>query len=372
MVDDNLTSGFIGTVRQEEEMLHGLKELYRSVSGYNRLFCWERYGRLHVIKVLKEEYIGSQFYEQALYKEFSIGYQLEHPHICRTLGWEKFPQLGHGIILEYIDGVMLKDMLEQHRVTSEWAYKWIAELCEALQYLHSKQIVHRDLKPSNVLITHNGYNCKLIDFSLSDCDDYDVLKLPAGTRYYMAPEVLQGNESLDLRADIYSLGVIIGELSTCLKDKHLASISRKCTQRIKEKRYASAGLVLKALESKPNKRLHKIIGATVLVVLSAVLIGIWAFQQPSRHMNASSFPAFGNCSVSEHCRAILTSEQQRMSEELSDSDIEADSIRLLNRLKTALDEDFPLAVQRNSAVYQNHWQALKKEADALISLRREH
>ena len=168
------------------------------------------------------------------------------------------------------------------------------------------------------------------------------------------------------------LGIIIGKLATCLKDKHLASISRKCTQRIKEKRYASAGMVLKALEYKPNKRLHKVVGATVLVALSAVLIGLWTLQQTPRPMNSSFFPAFGNCSLSEQCRTILTSEQQRMSEGLSDSDIEADSIRLLNRLKTALDEDFPLAVQRNSAVYQNHWQALKKEADALISLRRKH
>lgn len=130
--------------------------------------------------------------------------------------------------------------MQHGKLTLPLAIKIITELCSALQYIHSKQIVHRDLKPSNILITHNGNNIKLIDFSLSDCDDYDVLKLPAGTRYYLAPEIFQSGTSLDLRADIYSLGVIIGEMATLLKDKHLAAISRKCTRQKRDKRYASA------------------------------------------------------------------------------------------------------------------------------------
>lgn len=151
-------------------------------------------------------YEGTVFYEQALKKEFNIGYQLEHPHICRTLGWESVPSIGCCILLEYVDGVTLKEFMQHGKLTRPVAVKIINELCSALQYIHSKQIVHRDLKPDNILITHNGNNVKLIDFSLSDCDDYDVLKLPAGTRYYLAPEMLQPDVSLDLRADIYSLG----------------------------------------------------------------------------------------------------------------------------------------------------------------------
>lgn len=69
-------------------------------------------------------------------------------------------------------------------------------------------------------MTHNGHNVKLIDFGLSDCDDYDALKLPAGTRYYLAPEALKPGQPLDLRADIYSLGIIIGEMAESLKDKN--------------------------------------------------------------------------------------------------------------------------------------------------------
>ena len=55
-------------------------------------------------------------------------------------------------------------------------------------YIHAKQIVHRDLKPSNIMITHNGNHVKLIDFGLSDNDDFALLKQPAGTPGYISPE----------------------------------------------------------------------------------------------------------------------------------------------------------------------------------------
>lgn len=126
-----------------------MQEIYSSASGYNRLFRCERYGRIHVLKTLQTSYVGSRFHEQALHKEFAIGYQLEHPHICRTLGWEQVPGLGCCIVMEYIDGMTLKAFMQQGKLTPLLARKLIAELCGALKYMHSKQIVHRDLKPDN-------------------------------------------------------------------------------------------------------------------------------------------------------------------------------------------------------------------------------
>ena len=218
MKEDNITSGFV-----EEDIslndignISNIVEFYSSNSGVSRLLQGKRYGKLCVIKALKKSYSGDTFSEQLLRKEFAIGYQLSHPHICRTEGWEHFPNLGNCILMEYIDGISLHECIEQKRLTKQLAYKWINELCQALDYLHSKQIVHRDLKPENILVTHNGNNIKLIDFGLSDQDDFDVLKAPAGTRYYLAPEMLSEKGKVDLRADIYSLGVIIGEMATIL------------------------------------------------------------------------------------------------------------------------------------------------------------
>ena len=72
--------------------------------------------------------------------------------------------------------------------------KIVSQLCDVLEYIHSKQVIHKDLKPENILITHNGQNVKLIDFGLSDSDDYAPLKFHAGTQAYAAPELLSGGK----------------------------------------------------------------------------------------------------------------------------------------------------------------------------------
>ena len=88
-------------------------------------------------------------------------------------------------------------------------------LIDALSYLHSRQTQHRDLKPSNIILTDNGQYLKLIDFGLSDTDSHAILKAPAGTEGYMAPE---GS------SDIYSLGCILREM-------HLGWTSRWVTKK---------------------------------------------------------------------------------------------------------------------------------------------
>lgn len=367
MNDDSLTSGFL----KEDILLNDvaftdIQEIYSSPSGYNHLFRCHRYGKLHVLKALQPFYKETAFYEQALRKEFNIGYQLEHPHICRTLGWEQTTSLGQCILLEYVDGMTLKDFMQQEKLTSTLATKIITELCSALQYIHSKQIVHRDLKPSNILITYNGNNVKLIDFSLSDCDDYNVLKLPAGTRYYLAPEVLQPGTSLDLRTDIYSLGIIIGEMATFLKDKRLAAISRKCTRQKREKRYSSAIEVSKAVTTAPHKRM------LYIAMVAAILAGVVSFTIYSNWYTPSSlqtvlYPVYGNQVSSENCRRLLASERIRMAHSadslwLDERRWKSDSLQLMQRLKETLDAEYPLSDLRQSVIYKRQWETLQQEA----------
>lgn len=327
MAENEVSSGFIDAdVQSGEQSFSNLTEVYVSVSGYARLFRCQRYNRLHILKALKPEYIGSDFYEQALRKEFDIGYQLEHPHICRALGWETLPELGHCIVLEYIDGITLKEVMQRGLLTPELARKFITELCSALHYLHGKQIVHRDLKPENILMTHNGHNVKLIDFGLSDCDDYDALKLPAGTRYYLAPEVLKPGQPLDLRADIYSLGIIIGEMAESLEDKKLAAVSRRCTRRKPAERYASALEVSRSVQEKPVfLRRYRILAAgmaLLLVVGGALYISRRSGKAPV------ALPVYDNYSLPASYWA-----------ELSDTAMQ----------KSVWNDEFPLSVQQSVA-----------------------
>lgn len=366
MEDDMLTSGFVGEdIFTDVGAFSDIQEIYVSASGYNRLFRCQRYGRLHVLKTLQPFYAGKDFYEQALRKEFNIGYPLEHPHICRTLGWEQIPALGRCILMEYIDGISLKEFMEQGKLTRSLASKFIAELCSALQYLHSKQIVHRDLKPGNILITHNGNNVKLIDFGLSDCDDYDILKMPAGTRYYLAPEALQPDAALDLRADIYSLGVIIGEMASLLRDKKLASISKKCTQRRPEKRYASAAEVACAIDSGNPPPMYKYaVGSMVLIGVLTAFFFTWGSNRTKAE--PIPFPVYGNLSGSDACRRMIASERIRLHRQLGASvvdgqQISEDSLRLMNRLKETMEAEYPLVQQQTSAAYRKQWEELQKE-----------
>ena len=364
MKDDSFTSGFLKEdILPNDTAFTDIQEIYTSTSGYNQLFRCHRYGKLHILKALQPMYRKTAFCEQALEKEFNIGYQLEHPHICRTLSWEKISSLGHCILLEYVDGITLKEFIQQGKLTLPLAIKILTELCSALQYIHSKQIVHRDLKPSTILITHNGNNVKLIDFSLSDCDDYDVLKLPAGTRYYLAPEILQPGTSLDLRADIYSLGVIIGEMATLLKDKHLAAVSRKCTCQKRDKRYASATEVISAVVATHKMRFYMVIAAAMLAGITFLAI---YFNTDTPSVSPTFYPVYGNQVSSENCRRLLASERLRMlhsSDSLSDEKRwQTDSLQLIRRLKEMLDEEYPLPELRQSVTYQRQWESLQQEA----------
>lgn len=138
-----------------------------------------------------------------------------------------------------------------------------------MEYFHSKQIIHRDLKPDNILITNNSNNVKIIDFGLSDADDYIILKQAAGTRKYAAPEQMIPNNTLDCRADIYSLGIILRNNFP----KSYQKIADKCAQHDKEKRFATVGEIRKYIK---RKKISKIIIATsiILILLFALSFAI--------------------------------------------------------------------------------------------------
>ncbi len=276
------------------------EELYSSPDGFTCLFRVRRYGRLYILKALKSEYRGVPLYEQALRKEFDIACPLEHSHICRVVLWETLPDLGSVIVMEYIDGLTLDEWMRTEFCTPSEAYKVVGELCEALEYLHRHQLVHRDLKPSNILITHQGQHVKLIDFGLADGDSYEVLKCPAGTMRYAAPEVKSGQGSADYRADIYSLGVVLSELASQLGEKPMYSIAHHCMAYQPERRYSSAHAVAEAIRqvsSVSSLKFSRILRFIyLLILLFAIIGGIWYvytyYLSPSAEEIPS--PVYGN------------------------------------------------------------------------------
>jgi serine/threonine-protein kinase len=121
------------------------------------------------------------------------------------------------LVLEYVDGVSLAEVLAQcERLSTAAAVAIGLELARALAHAHERGIVHRDVKPSNVLISRSG-SIKLVDFGIAHDDHVPSSPEPLdagatfGTPAYMAPEQILG-EPVDARADIFSLGVLLYQL----------------------------------------------------------------------------------------------------------------------------------------------------------------
>lgn len=228
----------------------------------------KRYGRWWVLKGLQKEVAQQEAYRCRLCKEFEIMAQLQHPAVVCVVGIELVPELGMCIVMEYADGVTLAEWLAGN-TTRRQRLRVANLLTEAVEYVHSKNIVHRDLKPENIIVTRNGGYVKLIDFGLADTDSYAVLKQPAGTVRYIAPEQLEA-ATTDVRNDIYSLGVIFSQMSL-----NRNGIVRKCMQPA-DRRYRDVSELRRAMRTR-RKFGGRMLTAAMLTVV-ALLCVAYAIQ----------------------------------------------------------------------------------------------
>lgn len=239
-----VSSSFFSSPREQQDSEDAfLEQLHSSESGFCDLYRINKMGRFRVLKCLKPQFRDSPTYEGLLRKEFEIGYGLDHPNICQYYSLKQVESLGNCIEMEWVDGSTLDRFVAEEHPGPTVSDAIIDQICDALSYIHSKQVLHKDLKPSNILVTHKGNVVKLIDFGLSDSSGHSVLKIPAGTVVYTAPEVLKGAEA-DVRSEIFSLGLVIASLGP----RHRLVV-RKCCEPSPGRRYASAAEVKKALHS---------------------------------------------------------------------------------------------------------------------------
>ena len=211
--------------------------------------------RLVALKVLPPESGRDPAFAERFTREARALARLNHPHIVTIY---EFGETGglYYLVMEYVDGVNLRQALQAGPFPPEQALAVVPQICEALQYAHEEGIVHRDIKPENVLLDRKG-RVKIADFGLAKLlggaraeftltGTHQVM----GTLDYMAPEQRQRPLETDHRADIYSLGVLFYEMLTGeLPLGRFAPPSQKAAvdDRLDE-------VVLRALESDPERR----------------------------------------------------------------------------------------------------------------------
>ena len=247
--------------------------------GFNILCKAKRYGRWWVLKGLKEQYRQDKNYKNLLHKEFDILISLQHPNIVSAYSMEEIPETGTCIVMEWIDGITLEHWSGK-KTEGEGIF---LQLLDAVHYIHAKQIVHRDLKLSNIMITHNGNHVKLIDFGLSDTDDFAILKQPAGTPGYISPEQIVSQQA-DIRNDIFSLGCILEKV---LPGKSYTAIIKRCKSPIAQ-RYANADELKADFIARRNSHPSDIKRIAIAALACIILLGFISY--PLQHQQERSIP----------------------------------------------------------------------------------
>ena len=176
--------------------------------------------RLVALKILPPRIGQSQAFADRFVREARSLARLNDPHIVSVYDFGHTDDGLYYFIMEFVDGTDLRRVIQAGEMSPSEALAIIAQVCDALQFAHDEGIVHRDVKPENILLNKKG-QAKIADFGLAK-----LLGRPAtgytltqagqrmGTPHYMAPEQIEHPNTVDHRADIYSLGVVFYEMLT--------------------------------------------------------------------------------------------------------------------------------------------------------------
>jgi Flp pilus assembly protein TadD/HEAT repeat protein/predicted Ser/Thr protein kinase len=220
--------------------------------------------RFVALKILPPGIGGDPAFAERFTREARALAQLNHPNIVTLYEFGESSGQFY-FLMEFVDGVNLRQLLNTSRVAPREALAIVPQICDALQFAHDQGIVHRDIKPENILLDRRG-RVKVADFGLAKLmgtgDEpaadgnaagstslTDAGKI-MGTPNYMSPEQKENPGEVDHRADIYALGVVFYQMLTGeLPGQRIESPSKKVhiDVRLDE-------IVLRALEKKPELR----------------------------------------------------------------------------------------------------------------------
>src|SRR5262245_34511046 len=177
------------------------------------------------IKLLSKEATAQSEALSRFMREARAAARIKSEHVAKVSDVGSLPDATPYIVMEYLEGSGLSDVLAQRGpLPADEAIEPVLQACEALAEAHSLGIVHRDLKPANLFLTHRADgtpSIKVLDFGISKVTHPGTSQAEAalthttsimGSPLYMSPEQLRATRGVDLRTDIWSLGVILYEL----------------------------------------------------------------------------------------------------------------------------------------------------------------
>jgi len=248
-----------------------------------------RLNRVVAIKTSKQQF--SERFE----REAKVIASLNHPNICQLFDVGALPSGMAYLVMEYVEGPTLQDIVRNGAMPLDEALKIASQLCGALEEAHSKGVTHRDLKPANVKIKSDGpreSSVKVLDFGLAkiaptqsqsppDPEHSPTLTMAmteagmiVGTAAYMSPEQARG-KPVDKRADIWAFGVMLHEMLTgerMFRGEDMVQILASVIMQepdLSRIPLQVQGLLRSCLKKNPDERLHDIADAKLLLELSA-------------------------------------------------------------------------------------------------------
>ena len=178
-----------------------------------------RLDRFVALKILAPEKQHDPQFAERFEREARVLAKLSHPNIVSIFDFGEV-QGRFYLLMEFVDGLTLRQVMQAGKISAAQALELVPKICEALQYAHGQGIVHRDIKPENILLDKQGH-LKIADFGIAKIAGVDGTGLSLtgardvmGTPHYMAPEQVEKPQTVDHRADIYSLGVVFYEMLT--------------------------------------------------------------------------------------------------------------------------------------------------------------
>ncbi len=222
--DDEATlKQFLKSSRFPKDIIEGyevVRELHRGGQGVVYQAIQKGTKRKVAIKVLLEGVFAGKAAKRRFEREIELIAQLKHPNIVEVFHSGHTGDGRQYCVMDYVRGTPLDLFVREKKLPLDAALRLFSKVCDAISYAHHRGVIHRDLKPSNILVDSQG-NPKVLDFGLAkqladpEASLVSVTGQVVGTLPYMSPEQARGNpDEIDIRADVYSLGVILYEVLT--------------------------------------------------------------------------------------------------------------------------------------------------------------